>query len=65
MDQTIFSPVKPYLLVAAIVIGAAPLGGCVLALAGAAGYIVADEVKEGDGVFDPLEEVRGVENESN
>ncbi len=39
-----------------IAIAAVPLSGCVIAAAGAAGAIVADEVTETDGKFDPLEE---------
>lgn len=37
--------------------------GCVAAAVGAAvgtGYVIADESDEGDGNFDPLENVRGV-----
>lgn len=41
---------------------AAPLmSGCVAAIAAAgAGFMIGDEINEGDGNFDPLEEVRGV-----
>ena len=41
------------------------LSGCLLLAGAGAGYTVADEVKEGDGEFDPLERLRGEENESN
>lgn len=37
----------------------APMGGCLLAAAAGGGYMVADEIKEKDGKFDPLEDVRG------
>ena len=42
----------------------ASLSGCILAAAGA-GYLVADEIQEGDGKMDPLEKVRNKENEAN
>lgn len=41
------------------------VSGCVLLAAAGAGYIVADEISEGDGKMDPLEKVRGKENEAN
>ncbi|MGF1454556.1 MAG: hypothetical protein ACFB6R_04185 [Alphaproteobacteria bacterium] len=40
------------------------LGGCLAAAAGA-GYAVGDEINEGDGEFDVLEDVRDDENGSN
>lgn len=40
------------------------LGGCLAAAAGA-GYAVGDEVNEGDGEFDVLEDVRDDENGAN
>ncbi len=40
------------------------LSGCLILAGAGAGYTIADEVKEGDGEFDPLERARGVENES-
>jgi len=42
----------------------ASLSGCILAAAGV-GYLVADEIHEGDGKMDPLEKVRGKENGAN
>lgn len=41
------------------------LSGCVLVAAAGAGYLVGDEVTEGDGKFDPLEKVRNKENGAN
>ena len=38
---------------------AVPAGGCALGVAAGAGYTVADEVDEGDGEFDVLEDARG------
>ncbi|MEX6633392.1 hypothetical protein [Hyphococcus lacteus] len=35
------------------------LGGCALGVAAGAGYVAHDEATEGDGNFDPLEDVRG------
>jgi hypothetical protein len=40
-------------------VGLLSLNGCALGLAAGAGYIAHDEATEGDGNFDPLEEVRG------
>ncbi len=45
--------------------GATPLSGCALGLAAGAGYVAHDEATENDGNFDPLEEVRGVEDGKN
>jgi hypothetical protein len=39
--------------------------GCVLAAAAGAGYLIHDESTEGDGNFDPLEDVRDVEDGKN
>lgn len=54
----------PLLMVAAL---APAMGGCVAAVAAGAGagYMAADEINEGDGKFDPLEDVRDVENGRN
>ena len=41
------------------------LGGCVLLAAAGGGYMIADEVSEGDGKMDPLEKVRDKENGAN
>ena len=43
----------------------ASLSGCVVLAAAGAGYLIADEVQEGDGKMDPLEKLRGKENEAN
>lgn len=51
-----------------MVLGASALSGCVAALVGAgagAGYLAHDEATEGDGRFDPLEDVRDDEDGSN
>lgn len=40
-----------------LLLAAQGLGGCVLAAAAGAGYMVHDEATEGDGEFDPLENV--------
>ncbi len=39
--------------------------GCALGLAAGAGVVAYDEITEDDGKFDPLEEVRGVEDGKN
>lgn len=39
--------------------------GCVLAAAAGVGYLVHDEATENDGKFDPLEDVRDVEDGKN
>ncbi len=36
--------------------------GCVLVAAAGAGYLIHDEATENDGKFDPLEDVRDVED---
>lgn len=41
------------------------VSGCILLAAAGAGYVVADEISEGDGKMDPLEKVRGKENGAN
>ena len=41
------------------------LSGCILVAAAGTGYLVGDEVTEGDGKFDPLEKVRNKENGAN
>jgi hypothetical protein len=40
-------------------------GGCVLVAAAGAGFLVHDEATENDGKFDPLEDVRDVEDGKN
>lgn len=55
-----------YLLAAAVILMTGfSLSGCVLVAAAGAGYLVGDEVTEGDGKFDPLEKVRNKENGAN
>ncbi len=44
---------------------AVPAGGCALGVAAGAGYATADEVNEGDGEFDVLEDARGEGNGAN
>lgn len=39
--------------------------GCVLVAAAGAGYLIHDEATENDGKFDPLEDVRDVEDGKN
>lgn len=39
--------------------------GCVLVAAAGAGYLIHDEATEGDGKFDPLEDVRDKEDGRN
>ncbi len=39
--------------------------GCVLVAAAGAGYLIHDEATEDDGNFDPLEDVRDVEDGKN
>lgn len=39
--------------------------GCVLVAAAGAGYLIHDEATEGDGNFDPLEDVRDKEDGKN
>jgi hypothetical protein len=41
------------------------LNGCVLVAAAGAGYLIHDESTEGDGKFDPLEDVRDKEDGKN
>ena len=41
------------------------VSGCVVLAAAGAGYLVADEISEGDGKIDPLEKVRNKENGAN
>jgi len=48
----------------AVLFSAVALNGCLAAAAGA-GYVAGDEINEGDGELDPLEEARGVENGKN
>ena len=49
-----------------ILLGLAPvMGGCLLGIAAGAGYVAGDEINEGDGKFDPLEDVRGKGNGKN
>ena len=43
----------------------ASLSGCVVLAAAGAGYLIADEIQEGDGKMDPLEKVRDKENGAN
>jgi len=38
---------------------------CWLGVAAGAGYVVGDEINEGDGKFDPLEDARGKGNGKN
>ncbi|NWG93588.1 MAG: hypothetical protein HXY21_13950 [Parvularculaceae bacterium] len=54
-------------LATALALGAALLAtnGCVLVAAAGAGYLVHDEATEDDGTFDPLEDVRDVEDGKN
>ena len=56
---------KPVVTALVGLLALSSLSGCVALAAAGAGYTVADEIKEGDGKFDPLEKVRGKENESN
>ncbi len=59
---------KILLLVFALGLVTPLLGGCVVAalgVAGGAGYLAADETKEHDGNFDPLENVRGKDDGRN
>ncbi len=49
-----------------ILLGLTPvMGGCLLGIAAGAGYVAGDEINEGDGKFDPLEDVRGKGNGKN
>ncbi len=50
---------------AVVTVMAVPAGGCALGVAAGAGYTVGDEVNEGDGEFDVLEDVRGEGNGAN
>lgn len=50
---------KPLAVLALLASG---VSGCTLAAGTAAGYIAADEIDEGDGKLDVLEDVRGVSN---
>lgn len=43
----------------ALFVASNALGGCALGVAAGAGYVAHDEATEGDGNFDPLEDVRG------
>lgn len=44
-----------------LILAAPMMSGCVAAIAAAgAGFMIGDEINEGDDNFDPLEEVRGV-----
>lgn len=54
-------------LLKALALSAALLAtnGCVLVAAAGAGYLVHDEATEDDGKFDPLEDVRDVEDGKN
>lgn len=54
-------PSKAIALVAALL----ATNGCVLAAAAGVGYLVHDEATENDGKFDPLEDVRDVEDGKN
>ena len=56
---------KNLLTVAFLLISGLNLSGCVLVAAAGAGYLVGDEVTEGDRKFDPLEKVRNKENGAN
>ncbi len=47
--------VKRFLIVAGLAASGMSLSGCVAAVVGA-GAVAADEIVEGDGKFDPLEE---------
>ena len=47
---------KKLAVIAAILVAAPSLSGCVLGAAAGAGAIAADEINEDDGKFDPLEE---------
>lgn len=51
----------------ALALGVALLAtnGCVLVAAAGAGYLIHDEATENDGKFDPLEDVRDVEDGEN
>ena len=56
---------KKFLAVITLCLLGFSVSGCILLAAAGAGYIVADEIAEGDGKMDPLEKVRGKENEAN
>jgi hypothetical protein len=50
---------------AALAVAVLATNGCVLVAAAGAGYLVHDEATENDGKFDPLEDVRDVEDGKN
>ena len=52
---------KTWITLSFLVLAVPMMSGCVAAIAAAgAGFMIGDEINEGDGNFDPLEEVRGV-----
>ncbi len=56
---------KKFLAVIAFCLLGFSVSGCVVLAAAGAGYVVADEISEGDGKMDPLEKVRDKENGAN
>ncbi|MEM6898211.1 MAG: hypothetical protein AAF583_00345 [Pseudomonadota bacterium] len=47
---------KRILTALSVILLSASLGGCVIAAAGAGGYIAGEEISEDDGEFDPFDE---------
>lgn len=50
---------KKLLFLGFLLASSTSLSGCLLGAAAGAGYVAHDEATEGDGNFDPLEDVRG------
>lgn len=56
---------KKLLCASALIAALIASSGCVVVAAAGAGYLIHDEATEGDGNFDPLEDVRDEEDGKN